>query len=733
MTLRAVTTGGEEGYHGWHVQPLLRVTMSVLRFLHDIASIKHLVGVAVALGCILSRVTIAQESAPPLRESVTLDVPLLVAKQFANIRGLIEQEEWKDAISALDAVTDEHAAALVEVSPGRYLNAVDYAGLLITQLPTDGLTVYREQIDGWAQQQYEEAESVNDTTSLQVLLRDAFASSWGDDALWLLGEWQWETGDVSAARQTWSRLLPRAEGAGLLDTLSCPDPSISPSTIAARLVMCSIVEHDLARATAELEQFTAEFARAEGTIAGRTGQLAEILSDILEEAEGWSVVDSSTDWLTFARDKTRNAVVTTEHVIDGPQWMIPLAPITVSQWERERAVLGQMSPLSRYPVVSAETVFFHDGRSIRAVKLADGKPRWPTDDETDVGDIYPPFKSVLRPLLRPAVGVPRFTSTIDAGHLYALTGPSVLTLPESRLQPSPTRLVCLDVAEGEGLLQWFKTDEDLFTNGWRMTGTPVAEGGQLYLPLMRTTPQPEQGIACLSPEDGEIIWQTQVCQALTEPLAGRIQLGHQLLTLSDGRLLCSTDMGAIAAVDVETGVIRWIVTYPSDPLSPTERSEESLNGVLPPLVSEGVAFIKPNDSDELLAIDIVTGAMLWSRSLPSQIVHLLGATGRDLYVSGDQLWCLDTMTGQMVWQFGYDDPAGFGYGRGVVAGDHIYWPTHESLYTIDRFSGQAVQRYPLAEVLGASGGNMVIANDLLLIAGPDHLTAFRLPRPDDLN
>ncbi|MCA9074823.1 MAG: PQQ-binding-like beta-propeller repeat protein [Planctomycetaceae bacterium] len=726
MTMRPIGHAGEPGCHCWLVQQCRQVTMFVSRIRCGITPQMHVLCIVIALAFVLSRAAIAQDGSPPLRESVTLDVPLLVAKQFANIRGLIEQEQWSDAIAALDHVTDEHAASLVEASPGRYLNAVDYARLLITQLPPDGLATYREQIDGWAEQQIEEAKSLHDDASLQVLLRDAFASSWGDDALWLLGERQWETGDISAARQTWTRLLPLDDETTRLDVLSYPNPEIPLADVAARLVMCSIAEREMTRAASELQEFTQEFPMAEGTIAGREGRLSEILSEVFEESKQWSPADSTREWPTFARDTSRNACASTEQVLDGPHWMIPLAPISVAQWERERADLGRPAPLSRFPVVSVGTVFFHDGRSIRAVNLMDGKPCWPTDDEADVGDIYPPFKPVLQPLLRPAVGVPRFTSTVVAGRLYALTGPSVLTLPESRLQPSPSRLVCLDIADGEGLLQWFKTDEDLFVDGWRMTGTPAADGERLYLPLMRTAPQPEQGIVCLSADDGSFIWQTRICQALTEPLSGRIQLGHQLLTLSDDRLLCSTDMGAIASLVPETGVIRWVVTYPSTALSPTERSEENLNGLLPPLVSEGVAFVKPNDSDELMAIDVSTGATLWSRSLPSHVVHLLGATGRDLYVSGDQLWCMETATGQMVWQFGHDDPAGFGYGRGVVAGDHIFWTTHDSLFTIDRHAGRAVQRYPLAQVLGVAGGNMVLANDRLLIAGTDHLTAFGL-------
>ncbi len=693
-------------------------------------SLRILASVALSQCCLLSVLVGdvgAQENNSPLRESVTLDVSLLVAKQFENIRGLIEQQEWSEAIIALDRITEDFSDSLINVAPGRYLNALDHARLLITQLPAAGLEIYRAQIDGWAQRQFEESLELRDADGLRHLLKEAYASSWGDEALWLLGEWQWEDGNPTAARQTWSQLLPLTKAPKNLGFLTYPDPKYATAEVQTRLILCSIAEQDIERATGELRDFADQYPAEEGTIAGRQGTLSELLSDLLQDSKKWSYQTSHLDWSTFAHDHSRNGAVNSQLTIGGPQWMLPLAPLTIQQWERKSSALGETGPLGRYPVISGDAVFFHNGQSIRAVRLSDGKPRWPIDAETDIGDIYPPFKALaLRPLLRPTVGVPRYTMTIDQGRLYALTGPSVLTLPEARLRPSPTRLVCLDIEEGEGLLKWFITDDERLIDGWRMTGTPVAASGRLYVPVMRTAPQPEQAVACLSAEDGSMIWQQTVCQALAEPLAGRVQLGHQLLSLSGDRVFCSTDLGAIAALDARTGVIRWVVTYPSDPPSPTERSEESRFGLLPPLISEGRVIVKPNDSDRLMAIDVLTGAPVWSRSMPSRIVHLLGISGNNLFVSGDQLWSIDTRTGQTNWRFGYDDPAGFGYGRGAVAGDHIFWPTHESLFTIDRFNGRAVERYPLTDVLGVSGGHIVIADDRLLISGPDHLTAFRL-------
>ena len=39
-------------------------------------------------------------------------------------------------------------------------------------------------------------------------------------------------------------------------------------------------------------------------------------------------------------------------------------------------------------------------------------------------------------------------------------------------------------------------------------------------------------------------------------------LGHRLLSLDGPTLYYQTNLGAVAALDAETGAIRWVATYP---------------------------------------------------------------------------------------------------------------------------------------------------------------------------
>jgi hypothetical protein len=65
-----------------------------------------------------------------------------------------------------------------------------------------------------------------------------------------------------------------------------------------------------------------------------------------------------------------------------------------------------------------------------------------------------------------------------------------------------------------------------------------------------------------------------------------------------------------------------------------------------------------------------------------------------------------------------------GYGRGVLAGQHVYWPTRDRIYVFDQHSMlPARQPIDLAPI-GMTGGNLVIVDGVLLIASADKLAAF---------
>ncbi len=688
-------------------------------------------GVVITLRLLLlTQVSVADEARPRGQARVEVSLSSVADKQFDNVQGLLEQQNWDAALDAIALIQRDYPDALVEAGDGHYLNASDYGRWIISTLPEAGLAAMRQHQDGWATQRFQDARQADRSTPLQQIITTAFSSSLGDDALWKLGEWYWEQGDIARARRCWSSLLTPAQresGVGPDLRLHYPDTSLSAGQIVSRLMMCHLAERN-EEAARHLSGQEADLDVTEtGWLAGREGQLSEITADLLDAAGDWTRTEARSDWPTFARRSCRESAAPVHVHLAGPRWSMKLVPADTVGWRRSRLGLPAVPPAAQFPVVWQDLVIFHDGQRVRALRCDNGRPAWPNDADGHSGTIYPPFPIHLPPLPWPSAGVPRYTLTVADGLAVARLGPPLVSTGSAPMRVARRPwLVALDVEQEQGGLVWLTDDQALDGSDWMFAGAPVAAEGRLYVALIRSKPQHEFGVVCLDGRDGTVLWQTTVYQILSEVPAGLAMHGSHLLTSSEGLVFASTDTGAVAALDLRTGVIRWVVTYTSQPLQITDFSDEDRAGLLPPVYWAGRLFVKPNDSSDLMALDAQSGTRLWRRAVGEGIVHLLGVSGLRLMISGEQLWAVDVATGLLQWRFGSSDPAAFGYGRGAMTSAEVFWPTRDDLWVIDAQSGRAVQRIPLRAGYDLSGGNIVLSADRLLIAGPDHLTAFGL-------
>ncbi len=165
------------------------------------------------------------------------------------------------------------------VSP-RYVPLRQYGQVLLSRMPPETLQEYRRSADGTFEVWYRQAAAEHDHEKLTRLVEWGAASSWADEALWLLGEWAIQDGDSAAARSHWLRLLPAPGGDTWWGTANC---SFEEPAILARLVLASILEGDVARAERELREFTSKFATVSGRFAGRETTYAAVLRELLGE------------------------------------------------------------------------------------------------------------------------------------------------------------------------------------------------------------------------------------------------------------------------------------------------------------------------------------------------------------------------------------------------------------------------------------------------------------------
>jgi outer membrane protein assembly factor BamB len=689
----------------------------------------------VATGCVLLSVDVvrAQENADVprrIRESVTLETNNAVAKKFGTVQDYLAAKQWSQAVDLLADISTQYGDMLVAVGPGRYVNVARQCQQMLAASPREALAVYRRQVDPQARQWFEQGQG-GDEAALERIVRQAFVSSYGDDAIALLADKAWDRGDIAAARRLWEQLVPPDDGAKLGAVLRYPDSATPRAELAARLVLCSVMAGEAERGRRELEVFNTQYGKAEGTIAGQTGNLAGILKEVVEQARGWSFPAVDDEASTFAMSPERTRVVPHSVEVGAPRWSIPLTPHQMSLPPGRLAMHGR-NALSYFPLVYRDLVLVNDDARIFAWKLFARSakddtpvPAWPKEGD-DSGLVWQFEKIVGFP---EKMGTPRFTMSIANGRLYAKMGQTVTGRSKNSFAPLQSAIVCLDLAGNEGELVWLARAEETLGDGWAFDGSPLADGEHVYVVARKSQPQMQLNVACFHAVTGNLVWNRKVCTAVS-PLADvKNLISHLLLTRGDDALYLSTDLGAILAIDPRDGTLRWATTYESHEVeNDIVPADHSLRGLQPCVSARGIVLATPSDFGGVMALDASGGAIRWERRLKGGVRHILGVTAAGLaIVSGDRLWAVDLATGQIRWQLGNDDPGEGGYGRGVLAGDLVYWPKRLELLMVRQADGAIQSRRNLEALYGkeeGGGGNLTIAEGTLLIAKPDRLSAF---------
>ncbi len=518
--------------------------------------------------------------------------------------------------------------------------------------------------------------------------------------------------------------------------LAYPSSTLNPADVRARLVLASIFEGSLARAKSELAAFVDLHPTAEGNLAGRTEPYAKGLERLLAEAEGWPSEPTSEDWPTFAGNPARNKIASQAVDVGAPAWpAIPLGePLAADSTNAQRYGSYRVAErsdglLSYHPIVVGDMILVSTGRQIFAFNLRTGKPTWPGNPQKQPGEIYReggPNGSLERPSR--GLGVPRFTMTACDGRLYARVGSQVTTRPTESGEWLGGRLVCLDLA-AQGRLVWRIEPDD---ERWAFEGAPLVDGSDIYVAMRHSDVRPQVHVACFDAETGHRRWRTMLCSAET-PAGGQMEeLTHDLLTLDEGVLYANTNLGAVGAASAIDGHLLWISTYPRarrlTAAGQDKRLAHFYRDLNPCVYHQGTIFVAPADSESILAFDAGSGQPLWETSLAADAVHLLGVGEGNLIASGDHLWWIDVASGKIAGH--WPDQSPHGYGRGILAGDKIFWPTRDALYVFRQAvapGGRAVlarDPIPLADARKAGGGNLVISRGVLLIAAADKLYGF---------
>lgn len=670
----------------------------------------------------------------------------------------------------------------------RYMALRDYCHLRLAAMSgsaDEALALYRSRVDVLAESWFREAQAGADADALRRVVDRFFVSSSGDEALYHLGELALNRGDFTRAREAWERISPRlrsnaavgsraglaagrplwlalragdwrqspeplesllAERSPTPSWLAYPDSRLDLADVRARLVLVSILEGSPQRAELELEVFRQLHGAAVGTLAGRQAPYCELLAQLLEQSRGWTAPPPTPDWPTFGGSATRGKVAAGDiDVALRPIWTVELPRLQAEQqW-----IDGVARPaddgeglLSYHPLVVGDKVLVCAGQGIddvQAFDLHSGRALWPAPPPQAAAQAPaadgPLALALGRPTPQEQLGVSRFTMTADAGRLYVKLGTYATSLiPNERFDPPlPGFLAALDLQADKKLLFEIRAEPAQAEAGWAFEGAPLVDGENLYVAMRRRENLRSQAhVACYSlrRNRAELRWRTFLASAETPGQGDLDEYTHNLLTLDEGVIYANTNLGAVAALDAGAGRIRWLCRYPRAPLT---RDDSRRNGryllrdLNPCLVWKDYVIVAPSDSDRIFSLDAATGMLVWDAGSgrAEDAVQLLGVGEGNLLAGGDRLYWIDVHSGRERGRFPQRVEVELrGYGRGVLAGQSVLWPTRERIYVLAQ-DGPRPLRQPIELApIGMTGGNLVPAGEMLLVAGADRLAAY---------
>lgn len=695
--------------------PLPRLTRSAI--------IKAMMSMVIRVGCAVSlALAPAAEAAEPARLFGTNP---RTDQRLTEAAALAKGERWPEAVDLYVRIADEAGNELVaSVADKRHFIPVrTFVQQCIGRRP-EMIDRYRQRFEGRMQRTLDAAEP-HDPTALMEIVGSGLCTRAAATALHRLGDLACEGGDFATARRWWTMLLPPARSGQLVH----PDPGGDPALVRAKLILAKLLSGDTNEGRADLEGFRRNHSAATGYIAGSDGNLLATLERLLDRPTTAIAVGNlrPPEPTTFGLDASHNAVITGRLPDYAPEVRFPPVPLPEASLRSDDRLTPQMlvkpGALAFHPLVMNRRVFVADGVGITAFSLESGTrlARLTLDRATHrlpVLDTKLPSNSDVR-----------YSLTAAGDRLFARFGQPRIRVDRA---DADSYLVCVRVTADGGLkLAWslpaLKRDEAT-VSVWE--GTPVVGEGRLYAAVTRLDGNRAiTAVACYDPSEPQpsLLWQHDVLEAGAET-SDRTQ--HLLLTLAGPLVVCGPHAGVIVALDAATGKRAWATRYESN--DPKAGAADAPFRELGPCVAAGgVLYAAPADAERVYAFDAGTGAPLWESDSLS-LAHLLGVT-RGLVVgqrSGPVagLTALDASTGRIVPGWGYavfagEDVAPFG--RGLIAGDRVYWPTRAAGVRELHLDGTV--ELPPTSFQSLPGGNLVYGEGGLVVATEDRLHVLLPP------
>ncbi len=679
------------------------------------------------------RLVAQRVSAPQVSE-----IESLSRQQLRRIDGNLKEERWADAAGQLyslgrrstrDAgrfvIQPSHAAEFRYAVP-LHRHVQDLVGRLPERSRTQILAELRRRGDAQAAKLLQEGTHSDAIASLRRIVDTQLYASRGDDALMRLGDAELAKENYAMARGYWRRIAGELTGYSGDVNLAAPfvpypDTDLPLADIRARLVMASILERRFTEAETELALLKQDHLSARGRLGGVEVDLAETLENMLAVERAKTEQKDGTNLRGQDRDTLAN-----------PSWRVPLMPS-----QSDEIFQSESRPVFRprvLPAVSGGTVFFADGDSLFARDVRTGRPvPWANDS---LGTIYSSETSDRLD----SRNLP-FAISIDRDRVFAVLPQEPSDLETATTVRSVVGINFMDQGRVE-MDSRLPRDRTRLSEGLveSIAGPVVSHGARRFVAFRDSAARPETSVVCFN-ESGRI-WTTSICrsEAYRDTRHPRVSLAY-----AEGHVFVVTNGGAVAALDADTGRVRWMTIYQRAELTPEPinllaRPWFRYRDRSQPVVHRGLLVIAPADYSGLIALDTFSGRLVWRTEFPVDTfdaTEVVCVTDRFVVANGRRLWWIDRATGELSSRRRQDNPVPRelqadlrSSGMATVQNERIYWPARDDqadwIYVFDAATGEMPQQPIRLTDSNVEAGNLVAKSGMLVIAGEREIVAYPL-------
>jgi outer membrane protein assembly factor BamB/tetratricopeptide (TPR) repeat protein len=227
---------------------------------------------------------------------------------------------------------------------------------------------------------------------------------------------------------------------------------------------------------------------------------------------------------------------------------------------------------------------------------------------------------------------------------------------------------------------------------------PATAEGRVYVLACATVTAPTYALylACLNGQTGETIWKAKLGVASVRPEIRELARGGCGVTVREMGVYAATSLGLIARCDAGDGTVQWVQTYASA-LQPKRLQEQFQREGTSPLIARDRVFVAPRDHSGVMALDRITGRLLWE-SILTPSGEILGASGDILILrGGNELSAADVATGKELWTRAVDESTG---APSFVSGTNVFLVSHTRIERVAAATGATVEELSLDNAPG---------------------------------